>query len=247
MYSTKISDLKLSAYASVSGTDGSHRIVEADAQTLLDESFHTHASLAPGYLAQHRRSVDTRVEAVMGEFTEDLAVFRYRQSDLIQIVPNAASPNNTAYINGGDSGGWGLEEAVSLRLSDSTKTSLSYAFQHLIGHSSDNNANVRFAPRHIIGWQLNFTPMSLWRSSITVRGVLDRDRPISDPRPAPKDYVRTNFTVARTELFRYLDASFTVENIFNQDAKEASPSPTSLPFDIPLPGRTWFLQLSLHR
>lgn len=170
----------------------------------------------------------------------DLTFFRYRQGDLIQVIREPASPSGTGFVNRGENEGWGYEASLAYKPTSRLRSTLSYAFQDRIGDSADDNANIRFAPRHILNWNVDLAVTPAWHAAIVARAVMDRERPISDPRPDPDDYVVVDAILGRKRAFDFLDLSFAVDNVFDEDIRDPSPSATTLPFDIPLPGRTWF-------
>lgn len=61
-YGDKLGQLGVAAYLQIGKTDGPHTLIEADAQTLNDHRFGTHASLAPGPLNLGRDAADARLE-----------------------------------------------------------------------------------------------------------------------------------------------------------------------------------------
>jgi outer membrane receptor for ferrienterochelin and colicins len=174
-------------------------------------------------------------------YEADLTFFRYQQQDLIQVIPDPTSPSRTAYVNRGENDGWGYEASFSYRPIETLRTSLSYAYQDRLGSAADDNANIRFAPHHVLVATIDWRLPQEWRVALTARGVMDRERPISDPRPDPDDYLVVNSILARANAFSLFDLALVVNNVFDEDVRDASPSATTLPFDIPLPGRTWMV------
>ena len=180
----------------------------------------------------------------MQAFKFDSSVYRYKQGDLIQVVQDASSPNRTSYVNRGSNDGWGFESIFTFRPTRSLRSILSYAYQDRVGSTANDNANIRFQPHHILLWNTDVQFGEAWRAAISARTVRDRERPDSDPRARPDDYVHVNAALAfRPKALDLFDVTLVVENLFDEDIRDPSPSASTLPYDIPLPGRTWFVQL----
>jgi len=60
---------------------------------------------------------------------------------------------------------------------------------------------------------------------------------VGDPRPPVDDYSIVTVGVRRESPARHFEVAIYARNLLNADAREPSDSFTSLPFDIPLPGR----------
>lgn len=75
----EFSDVAFSLYAARRDTDQSDASIGNDAQTYFDELYHTHASLAPGPLAQHRNVTD--LEATMRAGDWKLSVGQFSETD----------------------------------------------------------------------------------------------------------------------------------------------------------------------
>lgn len=194
--------------------------------------------LEPVRLAMSELSVSHRSDS----YSASIGAFRYRQRDLVQTVPAANSPTGLMYVNRDTDHGWGAEASIEFRAAASLSMEAHYAYQRHTGSASDN-ANAQQAPRHQLSLGANLTPWPDWRANIFVLGILDRGRASSDPRPDPPDYALTNLMLERTNLPGQVDASLSVHNLFDRQVDDPSDSPTALPADIPVPGRTWLVQL----
>ena len=64
----KVGAVDVAAYLRVGETDGNDRTVYADAQTLNDSVFHTHASLAPGRLNNQVKAIDGNLDLSYGQW-----------------------------------------------------------------------------------------------------------------------------------------------------------------------------------
>lgn len=79
-FGEEFSDVAFSVYAARRDTDQSDATVGNDAQTYLDELFHTHASLAPGPLAEHRNVTDLEATARAGDWK--LSAGQFSETDV---------------------------------------------------------------------------------------------------------------------------------------------------------------------
>ncbi|MCL4759155.1 MAG: TonB-dependent receptor [Rhodocyclaceae bacterium] len=167
--------------------------------------------------------------------------FRYRMRDIIQLV-------NTVYANAGSQTGSGLELEAQWDATPTVRLAAHYAWQRSIDDETDRDAGL--SPRHQLylrgDWR--FTPG--WLASAQVKRVADRRRQAGDARSKIGDYHTADLSI-RTErsTARRWDLALSVRNLF--DARAYEPSTFSTPFvaiphDIPMPGRTIYLQASIR-
>lgn len=175
--------------------------------------------------------------------TTGLTFFWYREDDLIELVPQSQSPNGQAYDNRGEQEGWGLELEASRTFTPNIRLQGNYAFQNLIGNDRDDDANIRFAPQHqfFIALDWHFAPD--WRAGMNLITILDRTRATSDTRRDPDDYTLANLTIGRKNIAHNADVSLSIRNLSDENARIPSASATTIPDDIPLPGRNLYGQI----
>jgi len=89
-------------------------------------------------------------------------------------------------------------------------------------------------------------PSSTWSAGLRGLFVAGRGRADNDPRPDPKDYVVAGLSLERQNIFDRVDVRLLGDNIFNTAYAYPSDSPTFLPYDIPAPGRMWWLSAVVH-
>jgi len=175
-------------------------------------------------------------------YSASIGAFQYRQEDLVQTVPSANSPIGLMYVNRDSDHGWGTETSIEVRPTPRFGLEAHYTYQTHTGSTSDNT-NAQQAPRHQVSLVFSATPWPDWRANAFVLGVLGRHRVNLDPRPDPPDYALVNLTLERVNLLNGLDASLALHNLFNRRIDDPSDSAAVLPQDIPVPGRTWLVQL----
>jgi outer membrane receptor protein involved in Fe transport len=199
----------------------------------------------PQLQPEHTHMIETVLSYDGSVSTMELTLFGYHDSGLIQLLPAASSLNGLEFFNQGKAEGYGVEWDAKYRPSKTLTIAATYAFQQSLGRENDNNSANRLVPKHHITTSLSwsFAPaLALECNSVS---VLDRTRPISDPRPPPKNYTLIGADVA-WHSSNTLTAKMGARNIFNSDAREASSSPSTLYYDVPLPGREVFAELSVH-
>jgi outer membrane receptor for ferrienterochelin and colicins len=179
-------------------------------------------------LAANRRSTRLRAQA-------NATVFWYRTHDTVVQVPSTVSPNGQAFENGGGQEGYGFELDTEWEPVPRLKLIGRYAYQEVA--SAPENVNLRFAPRQQVYAEANWRFAPRWNFNVNVKSVFGRERQVGDPRPPVDDYAIVTVGVRRESPARHLEVAVYARNLFNQDAREPSDSPTTLPFDIPLPGR----------
>jgi hypothetical protein len=122
-----------------------------------------------------------------------------------------------------------------------------YALQQRHGHDTDNNVNIRFAPRHSATLTAVWDVTSDTSLAISESATVDRERPLSDPRPVAPNYYLLNVSAKTNNLLGgYADVSVAVRNVLNRDARMQSDSVTTIPGDIPLPGREFTATVRIH-
>lgn len=166
-----------------------------------------------------------------------LNLFRYRMHDIIRIVPDAGGA--TAQNTGGQSG-HGIELEASWDASRNLRLSGSLTLQHSNDDASGQDAGL--APRKRLFGRADWRFAPLWQFGATLNHVADRKRQAGDLRPPVADYTTLDLNLRREQLFGGWSVSGMVLNAFNHDAREPSLAPGNIPFDLPLPGRTLYVQ-----
>jgi len=175
----------------------------------------------------------------------NLALFHYHWRDIIEIVPTGTS--NTAE-NSGNQTGHGVELESTWAVNTQWKLKGNYSFQHSIDDDTGEDAGL--APHHLAYLQSDWQFAPLWQFDSTANHVAGRDRQPGDERPRLPDYTTADLTLTRQKVFGNGDIKIQVQNVFNRDAREpslfTSPAPGyyDLPYDLPLPGRTFYVQLN---
>lgn len=199
-------------------------------------------NIHPTTLDSVEASVNFRTERT----SSSLTTFWYQQNDLIQIIPDSTSPRGTAYTNRGTESGDGLELETSVQLPFQLQVHAGYAYQQRHGATVQQNLNLRYAPRNAVNLDLTWRPAQEWTAALTALSLFDRQRAATDPRPPADSYTWMTATVTRENLAGFIDLSFSVRNLLNEDARAQSDSANNVPDDIPLPSRAAYVTLLAH-
>ncbi len=167
----------------------------------------------------------------------NLSLFHYRMRDMIRFVPDASG--FTAQNSGGQSGR-GLELEATWDATRNLRLSGSFSLQHSIDEASGQDAGLAPHRRLFARADWRFAPQ--WQLGTTLNHVADRKRQPGDIRPQIADYTTLDLSLRREQLADGWTASVMLLNLFNQDAREPSLAPGYIPFDLPLPGRTLYVQ-----
>ncbi|MFC5475252.1 TonB-dependent receptor plug domain-containing protein [Paraherbaspirillum soli] len=170
-----------------------------------------------------------------------LNLFRYRIHDIIRFEPNADPTTGSTYGNQGDQTGRGLEMEVTWNATRNLRLSGSYSLQHSTDQKTGQDAGL--APHHRLFGRADWRFAPLWQVGTTINYVADRKRQPGDTRPQIADYTTVDLNLRREKLAGNWEVSAIVRNLFNRDAREPSFAPGNIPFDLPLPGRAFYVQL----
>lgn len=191
-------------------------------------------------------TIDTLELAFSWQASEDvktgLNLFHYRMKDVIKFMPNAlASSGNTAQNAGGQYGS-GLELEAKWMVTSALTLSGNYAYQRSVDASTGADAGL--APHHHLYGRADWRYAPGWALGGQVNYVADRARPVGDSRPKIADYATVDLTLRTDKLNNGWEAAFSVRNLFNADASEPTTgaSATNLPYDLPLPGRSYYVE-----
>ncbi|MCW8919174.1 MAG: TonB-dependent receptor [Gammaproteobacteria bacterium] len=160
----------------------------------------------------------------------NMNLFHFRQSGLIKrdVVTGQ-------YVNSGDHAIRGIEleaqwqAARNLRVSGNVTLREQDESSYRTLDEADRDAYVR------LDW--GFRPG--WNWNLQGNWVGERERALTDTRPAASDYLLTDTTL-RYAAHRW-ELAASVRNLF--DVAATASTGTSLPYDLPLPGRTLYAEL----
>jgi len=168
-----------------------------------------------------------------------LNVYRYRMRDIIRLIPNADPTTGSTSQNAGSVAGRGLELELQWDISKRMRLNANYAYQR--ARDVATRSSTGYVPQHHYYARADWRLAQDWRLSGQVNWVQDRQRPAGDPRPPVADYRGADLTLRRVTGAAW-DLSVTVRNVFDTRMLEPSLAPGQIPGDLPLPGRSVFVQ-----
>ncbi len=209
----------------------------------FDELYVINNPVANGNPALKAEKMRTTEAALSWQARPDLQlglnVFHYKISDMIVII------NNFLYKNGGNSNGRGFELEASWDASRDWRLAGHYAYQRAQDETTQQDPGLT-PRRHAYiraDWQ---APAGLY-VNLQLNHVADRVREPGDQRAPVADYTSLDVTLGSKKKYAGWEWAISVRNLLNADIREPSvySSPfINMPNDIPLGGRSLFLQLS---
>lgn len=159
-------------------------------------------------------------------------LYYYEIANLIAIPAGSVT-----FQNSGNQNGYGTEFEWNWQATENWNVMGNYAWQN--ARSNDTNSRVTGVPEHHIytalGWQ--FLPQ--WQLQPQVNWIGSRTRALSDQRPL-EDYETVDLTLRGKKLFGHLNLAASIRNMF--DANNLEPATPALPQNIPLPGRSFYIE-----
>jgi outer membrane receptor for ferrienterochelin and colicins len=175
----------------------------------------------------------------------NLNLFHYLWEDILR-------PDSSNVVqNAGRQHGDGFEAEVAWDARPSLRLTGNYAQQHSIDETTNQDAGN--APRHHLYARADWRFISRWILDAQLNYVADRKRAPGDTRPDIADYRTVDLTLRNKNQSDEWGFAFKVLNLFDADAREPSPYSTPflpfssnvpIPYDLPLAGRAWHVELT---
>jgi iron complex outermembrane receptor protein len=86
----------------------------------------------------------------------------------------------------------------------------------------------------------------MWQFGTTVNHVADRMRQPGDTRPQIPDYTTVDLTLQREKIAQNWEVRAALKNLFNQNAREPTFRSVGMYSDLPLPGRSLYIQFQFN-
>ena len=162
--------------------------------------------------------------------------FYYDWTDIIQFIPDTNNSTRTAQ-NSGEQTGYGMEFEATWQATDNFTLTGNFAVQN----STDETQDVPAAksPEKQLYLGADWILPKDWRVNVRANWVMDRNRLSDDMRSDIDDYVLFDLSL-RKVISNAFEFALTVNNLFDEDAREPSPNSDPMPFipnDLPLSGR----------
>lgn len=170
----------------------------------------------------------------------NLSLFTHQMTDIIRLTPNPVAATGKTYQNTGEQTGNGGEIEIIWDATKSLRITGNYAYQKNIDKATRHDAG--YAPHHLIYTRADWRFTQGWQLDGQVNHVADRNRAVGDNRQQIPDYTTVDLTL-RTHLPKQgWDFAASVRNLFDADVREPSQAGSGITYDLPMPGRTFWLQ-----
>jgi iron complex outermembrane receptor protein len=167
-------------------------------------------------------------------------VYYYQIEDLIAAVPDPGKPSAT-FQNSGKQDGYGGEFEWNWQANEQWSVMGNYSWQHAM--NEQNHTRVTYVPEHHIYTAVSWQFLPQWQLQPQINWVGSRIAATGDTRPL-KDYETIDLTLRGKKLFDHLNVSASIHNLL--DARNNfEVAPTSLPQNIPMPSRLFYLEASV--
>ncbi|RTL28209.1 MAG: TonB-dependent receptor [Burkholderiales bacterium] len=165
----------------------------------------------------------------------NLSLFRYRMKDIIRV-------SNSVWNNTGAQHGHGFELETIWKVSRTLRVQGNYAWQRSTDEATDQDAG--YAPHHHLSTRADWSVAGNWLLGGQLNYVADRKRAAGDTRPDIPDYTTVDLSLRTNSGGKGWEFSGAIKNLFSADAREPVPQTPSLsiPNDLPLPRRSFYLQ-----
>ncbi|MEZ5673588.1 MAG: TonB-dependent receptor [Thiotrichaceae bacterium] len=173
-------------------------------------------------------------------------LFTYGIKNKIIISPDPDGKTNTAK-NIGNWKGYGAEFEARWKINRRSSLLANYSYARCTDEGTHND--IGYYPRHSTYLRADWLLLPNWYLNIQTNWIMSRQRTLEDTRLPISDYATADLTLRykKLKLGRF-DIAFSVRNLFNADARESSLGPDSrgvinIPDDLPLAGRSYFIEL----
>ena len=222
------------------------------AYNVVVKAMHGEAFRAPTFVEQYAinnpvqsgtptikpETIKTDELAFSWQATNDLQTslnfFRYHIHNIIKLV-------GATMQNSGGQTGRGLELEAAYNATDSLKLTGNFSLQHSRDAATGQDAGM--APHREVYGRADWRFAPHWQLGTTVDYVASRAREPNDPRPPVPDYTMVNLNLRREKIANGWEVRGMVYNLFNRSAWEPTFKSSNIPSDLPLPGRTLFIQI----
>lgn len=169
-------------------------------------------------------------------------VFHFHMDNIIQQV-------NFVYQNTGTMTGNGLECEATWTINKTVKLSGNYSYQYAKDEATGHDAGN--APHHQAYVRADWRFVPGWAADAQVNAIGSRSRVATDTRSSLSGYQTVDLTLRTDKESKGWQIAASVRNLFDADVREPSTYDESagqpfisLPYDMPMPGRSFYVQAS---
>lgn len=169
----------------------------------------------------------------------NLNFFHYDMRDII--LANAAT---ATYQNKGDQTGRGMELELTLDATSNLRLTGSFSLQRSRDEATGQDAGI--APHRRLFGRADWRFASLWQFGTTINHVADRMREPGDARARIPDYTTVDLILQREKIAQNWEVRAAVRNLFNRNAWDPTFLSVGMNSDLPLPGRSFYIQVQFN-
>ena len=167
-------------------------------------------------------------------------LYYYQINNLISAVPDPGKRINI-YQNSGNQNGYGTEFEWNWQVTEQWNVMGNYAWQHAT--NEETNKQVAGVPEHHVYAALQWQFMPNWQFQPQINWIGGRTSLSGDNRKL-SDYETIDFTLRGKKLFGHLNLAASLRNAFDTNYYE--PAALQLPQNLPMPGRSFYLEASVN-
>jgi outer membrane cobalamin receptor len=167
-------------------------------------------------------------------------VYYYQIDNLISAVPDPSRLTNI-FQNSGNQNGYGSELEWNWQISEQWNVMGNYAWQH--STNEQTHQQVAGVPEHHVYAAFQWQFMPNWQFQPQFNWIGGRTGLPSDKRKL-SDYETIDFMLRGKKLFGHLNLSASLRNAFDTNYYE--PAALQFPGNLPMPGRSFYLEASVN-
>lgn len=167
-------------------------------------------------------------------------VYYYQIDNLISAVPDPSGRTNI-YQNSGNQDGYGTEFEFNWQVAEQWNVKGNYAWQYATNELT--NLPVAGVPEHHVYTALQWQFMPNWQLQPQINWIGNRTSSLGDSRTL-NDYETIDLTLRGKKLFGQLNLAASLRNTF--DTKYYEPAALQLPQNLPMSGRSFYLEASVN-
>jgi len=161
-------------------------------------------------------------------------LYYYQIKDIIGVA-------NSTFQNGGNQEGYGSELEWNWQVSEQWNVMGNYAWQH--STNEQTNQQVAGVPEHHVYFATRWQFMPDWQLQPQINWIGGRINTIA-ANGALNDYETIDITLRGKKLFGHLNVAASMRNMF--DANYSEPASVNIGQNLPMPGRSFYLEASVN-
>jgi iron complex outermembrane receptor protein len=167
-------------------------------------------------------------------------LYYYQIKDLIALMPDNAKATST-FQNTGKQDGYGTEFEWHWQVNTQWSAVGNYAWQKAINQQTNNR--VSGVPEHQVYAAAIWQFLPKWQLQPQINWIGSRINPITENGPL-NDYQTIDFTLRGKKIYGQLNIAASLRNAF--DATPSEPVGAKIGDNFPMPGRSFYLEASIH-